>query len=505
MSGRVLLFNPRSASAKHRIPNSILQVGASIQGLYDYVLVDGNLERDAWHKIHSYLSTGKFSFFGCTVMPGPQLSQAIPFSKMVREQFPEIGIIWGGYFAANQYKSVLTSGFVDFVINGPGDRAFPKLLDALTHQQPYQHIQNLIYRREDGEVVKTPQEPLLDQDTLPQLPYEFLNTFYPMDRYLGKTFMGKRTIAYHSSMGCPFTCSFCAVVPIYNARWKGKSAALVYQDIKYLIDHHGADAIEFHDNNFFVSEKRTVEFARLIKDEHIQWWGEGRIDTLDKYSDESLKIMYEAGCKMIFCGAETSNDELLKKMDKGGTQSTEQMKRFAGRMGRIGIIPEYSFVLGFPAETQGKVLEQIDQDIEYIKEIKTINPHTEIIIYVYSPVATEGSELYEQVKSTGFRFPQKLEDWLAPEWQNFDLRKNPLTPWLTTKMVNKILGFETVLHAQYPTTSDFKVTKLQRYVMKLLSAARYNFNIFYFPYELKALQKFWLRYRQPEIEGFYQE
>lgn len=501
----VLLFNPRSANAKHRIPNSILQVGASIHGLYDYVLVDGNLERDPWEKIRGYLSSGKFRFFGCTVMPGPQLRQAIPFSKMIREQFPEIGIIWGGYFAANQCKSVLNSGFVDFVINGPGDRAFPRLLDALTQHQPYEQIQNLIYRQADGQIIKTHQEALLDQDTLPQLPYEYLNTFYPIDRYLGKTFMGKKTIAYHSSMGCPFTCSFCAVVPIYNARWKGKSAALIYQDVKYLIDQFGADAVEFHDNNFFVSEKRTVEFARLVKDEKIQWWGEGRIDTLDKYSDDSLAIMREAGCKMIFCGAETSNDDLLKKMDKGGTQTTEQMKRFAERMGKFGIIPEYSFVLGFPAETPEKVMEQIDRDIAYIKEIKTINPHTEIIIYVYSPVPTEGSEMYEQVKRSGFLFPERLEDWLAPAWQNFDLRKNPLTPWLTHKMINKILGFETVLNAQYPTSSDFKVTKLQRDVMKRLSYFRYNFNIFSFPYELKALQKFWLRYRQPEIEGFYQE
>jgi anaerobic magnesium-protoporphyrin IX monomethyl ester cyclase len=504
MANGVILFNPRSANSKYRIPNSILQVGASIHGKYDYVFVDGNLEQDPWSTIKSYLSTGRFKFFGSSVMPGPQLRQAIPFSKKVREEFPGITIVWGGYFAANQFKTVITSGFVDYVINGPGDHVFPQLLNCLINNESVDGLQNLIYRK-GTEVIKTSQAALADQDTLPQLPYDHLQTFYPLKKYLGKTFLGKKTAAYHSSMGCPFTCSFCAVVPIYNARWKGKSASLIYKDIKYLIDEHGVDAVEFHDNNFFVSEKRTVEFAKLIKNENIRWWGEGRIDTIDKYSDESLKIMRDAGCTMIFFGAETSNDDLLKKMDKGGTQTTAQMKRFAARMKDVGIIPEYSFVLGFPAETPEKVMEQIDRDIAYIKEIKSINPDTEIIIYVYSPVATEGSEMYEMVKKSGFNFPQKLEDWLSPEWQNFDLRKNPLTPWLTPRMVNKILGFETVLNARYPTLSDFKVTKLQRNVMHMLSSARYNFNIFNFPYELKALQKFWLKYRQPEIEGFYQE
>ncbi len=504
MANGVILFNPRSANSKYRIPNSILQVGASIHGRYDYVFVDGNLEQDPWMTIKNYLSTGRFRFFGSSVMPGPQLRQAIPFSKKIREEFPDITIIWGGYFAANQFKTVITSGFVDYIINGPGDHVFPQLLNALVNNESIDGLQNLIYRK-GTEVIKTAQAALADQDTLPQLPYDHLQSFYPLKKYLGKTFLGKKTAAYHSSMGCPFTCSFCAVVPIYNARWKGKSASLIYRDIKYLIDEHGADAVEFHDNNFFVSEKRTVEFAKLIKNENIRWWGEGRIDTIDKYSDESLKIMRDAGCTMIFFGAETSNDDLLKKMDKGGTQTTEQMKRFAARMKNVGIIPEYSFVLGFPAETPEKVMEQIDRDIAYIKEIKTINPDTEIIIYVYSPVATEGSEMYEMVKKSGFNFPQKLEDWLSPEWQNFDLRKNPLTPWLTARMVNKILGFETVLNARYPTLSDFKVTRLQRNVMHMLSSARYNFNFFKFPYELKALQKFWLKYRQPEIEGFYQE
>jgi radical SAM superfamily enzyme YgiQ (UPF0313 family) len=207
---------------------------------------------------------------------------------------------------------------------------------------------------------------------------------------------------------------------------------------------------------------------------------------------------------MIFFGAETSNDAWLKKMDKGGTQSTAQMKEFAARLKKFDIIPEYSFVLGFPAETPELVHAQIDQDIEYIKEIKSINPRTEIIIYVYSPVATEGSALFDAVKKSGFSFPEKLEDWLLPAWQNFDLRKNPLTPWLTPTMIDKILGFEAVLNAQYPTVSDFRLTPWKKRILKSLSSPRYKNNFFRMPYELKVLQRIW-RYRQPEIEGFVME
>jgi len=501
---KIILFNPRSANSKHRIPNSILQVGASLEGKYDYLFVDGNLELDAWAKLEKYLSTGDFKYFGCTVMPGQQLKQAINFTIRIREKFPEVINIWGGYFPSNQYKSVLNSGYVDFIINGPGDKAFPFLIESLENNNDTQSINNLIFKKND-EIVFTHKEDLIDQDLLPPLPYKKLNDFYPIKNYLGKTFMGNKTAAYHSSVGCPFTCSFCAVVPIYEARWKGKSARKVYNDIKFLIDEYEADAIEFHDNNFFVSEKRTVEFSELIKDAGINWWGEGRIDTINKYSDDSLNLMRESGCRMIFFGAETGNDDVLKQMDKGGTQSGEQIKSFAARMKKFDIIPEYSFVLGLPAESSEKVNRQINEDIEFIRNIKEINPATEIIIYLYSPVPTEGSELYNEVSKRGFKFPEKLEDWLNPEWENFDLRKNPLTPWLKPNMVNRIRNFETVLNAYYPTISDFKLTPFQKKMMRIFSSIRYRNKIYFLPYELKLLQKFWLKYRQPEVEGFYTE
>jgi radical SAM superfamily enzyme YgiQ (UPF0313 family) len=497
---QVLLFNPRSADYKFRIPNSILQVAASIEGLYDWVIVDGNRETDPLTKLMSYLQQGDVKYVGFTVMPGPQLKQAIPFAKAIKQQYPQVHMIWGGYFASNQYQAVLSSGFVDVVINGPGDYAFPQLLKAIEEQQSFDEIENLIYWKA-GKTHKTRKAELVNYDELKPLPYDKLNQQYSLTHYLGKTYLGNKTLAYHSSFGCPFTCSFCAVVPIYEARWKGKSAKGVYEEVKYVKEKWGADSIEFHDNNFFVSEKRVAEFSKLIKPEGMIWWGEGRIDTINKYSDETLTLMRESGCKMIFFGAETGNDEVLKKMDKGGTQTGEQIAAFAARMKKFDIIPEYSFVLGTPADTPAQVMKQIDEDIAFIKRIKDINPDTEIIIYVYSPVPTEGSEMYNKVLESGFQFPQKLEDWLSNSWENFDLRKNPLTPWLTADMIDKIKNFETVLNARYPTVSDIRLKPYQRKLIRTLAKFRYNHSWYTKPYELKALQKIW-QYRQPEIQGF---
>jgi hypothetical protein len=43
----ILLFNPRSARWKHRLPLSLLSVAAGLEGKYDYQIVDGNFETNA--------------------------------------------------------------------------------------------------------------------------------------------------------------------------------------------------------------------------------------------------------------------------------------------------------------------------------------------------------------------------------------------------------------------------------------------------------------------------
>ncbi len=477
-------------------------MGASIQQQYSYAFVDGNREQDAWLALKTYLDSPQLRYVGFTVMPGPQLKQAIPFSRCIKSQYPHLKIIWGGYFASNHAEVVLKSGYVDYIVRGPGDLAFPSLLQALDQDGPIEHIENLVFMDGRGEIVRTPTQALMDQDELPDLPYQQLARFYPLEHYLARTFLGKRTLAYHSSIGCPFTCSFCAVVPIYQARWRGKSAVKIYQDIRFFIENYGIDAVEFHDNNFFVSEKRVREFCDLVSEDALSWWGEGRIDTIDKYSDDTLDKMRLAGCKMIFFGAESGSDKILQQMDKGGRQTGAQIKAFAQRLRAFEIIPEYSFVLGLPGKNPKEVMAQIDDDIAFIKEIKEINPDTEIIIYIYSPVPTEGSALYHQIEEAGFAYPKTLEEWLEPDWIQFDLRKNPLTPWLTPQMVDKIKNFETVLNGYFPTKSDIKIKSWQRSMMRRISAFRYTHNIFSYPLEIKFLQKFWLRYRQPEWEGF---
>ena len=498
----ILLFNPW-ATRTGRVPNSLLHIAAALGDGYDIELVDGNLEPDPWAVIEPLLASGRFSFFGCTVMPGPQLRQAVPIARQVRERFAQVVTIWGGYFPSNHPQAVLRSGWVDYIVQSAGEGSLPALLQALCDGKSPDATPGLIFQR-DGQLVRTGRAPMPDLDKQPALPLKLLARRNPIARYLPRTFLGSRTHAMHTSMGCPFMCAFCAVVPLYQGRWEARSAELVASDVLQMRDAHGVDAIEFTDNNFFVSEKRVRAFAERMRGQGVAWWGEGRIDTIDRYSDQTLALMREAGCRMIFFGAESGDDEVLAMVDKGGRQSGEQILSFAARLLSFGIIPEYSFVLGFPRPTEAEVWAQIHRDIAFIRRLKDQSPATEIILYIYSPVPTEGSALQQNSQAAGFRFPATLEEWVSPAWESFDLHRNPLTPWLTPAMVRHIHDFETVINARYPTRTDFSLGDWGRRLMQVASLPRYWSGVYRRPLELKVLQRL-RRYTRPEVEGFYAE
>ncbi len=73
----------------------------------------------------------------------------------------------------------------------PGDVAFPQLMDAIVTQSSMGHIPNLIFK-ENNSIVKTKKDELYEQDDLPPLPYEKLDSFYSMKKYIGKSVLGKK-------------------------------------------------------------------------------------------------------------------------------------------------------------------------------------------------------------------------------------------------------------------------------------------------------------------------
>jgi radical SAM superfamily enzyme YgiQ (UPF0313 family) len=473
------------------MPLALLALGALLEGRHDYTIVDGNLDRDALASIDRLVRDGA-DMLGVTVMPGPQLADAVPICRELKARHPHLRIVWGGYFPTQHWDVSLKSGYVDYVVRGHGEIVFQSLIDRLAAGDNPTDLPGVAYLQPDGMPFTNATAPIPHPDVMPDFPYHRIE----VPRYARSSFMGRRTLAHHSSYGCPFFCNFCAVVNMVGGRWLAQSAERTASVTRRLVTDYGADAVEFYDNNFFVHEARTVDFSERIMDLGIGWWGDARIDTLLRYSDRSWQQMRDSGLRMVFMGAESGSDETLKRMNKGGSASTDKTLFIAEKMRAYGIVPEFSFVLGNPPDPEGDV----QNTLEFIRKVKRVNPHTEIIMYVYTPVPLAG-ELYEEAKAEGFAFPRTLEEWVSDDWQDFALRRSASIPWLADPLRRRMRDFERVLSAYYPTITNPNLRGVRRTVLRAASAWRYHLGFYSYPWELRPLQKI-LAYQRPETCGF---
>ena len=488
----LVLYNPpSSARRKPVMPLSLLALGALLEGRHDYTIVDGNLDPNPLETIDGLVRRGADTL-GVTVMPGPQLADAVPLCREMKTRHPDLRVIWGGYFPTQHWDVSLKSGYVDYVVRGHGEVVFSDLVDRLSSGADPTNLAGVAYCQPDGMPFTNPTAPIPHPDSMPEFPYHRID----VRRYARSSFMGKRTLAHHSSYGCPFFCNFCAVVNMVGGRWLAQSAERTAGVARRLVRDYGADAVEFYDNNFFVHEARTAEFAERILDLGIGWWGESRIDTLLRYSDRSWRLMRDSGLRMVFMGAESGSDETLKRMNKGGSASTDKTLAMAEKARQYNIVPEFSFVLGNPPDPEADV----HGTLEFIRKVKRVNPQTEIIMYVYTPVPLAG-ELYDEARAEGFAFPQTLDEWISDDWQDFAQRRSAQIPWLADPIRRHLRDFERVLSAYYPTVTNPSLRGVRRFLLRAASSWRYHLGIYGYPLELRPLQRV-LAYQRPETCGF---
>jgi len=485
----IILYNPRATKPRNRrFPLSIMALAAVLEDREEYQIVDGNVDANPTETILNLIRRNNVELLGVTVMPGPQMVSAMNSSKEIRNQFPKLPIVWGGYFPSTYTDACLNVRYVDYVVRGQGEETLLELLDAMRGKRKFEGILGLSYKDVFGLHRHNPERLMKPPDTFPWAPFHRL----PVEKYLRPSFFGKRTAAHHASIGCPFRCSFCGVHAVYGNRELVESAARTEAILRHLKTQYGIDSVQFYDMNFFVRESHARDLAERLVPLGLRWWCEARIDTFTRYSHATLEAIRRAGCAMIFFGAESGSDWVLKEMQKDIT--IEQTLAVAQRIREYGIIPEFSFVIGNPRDPERDTRETL----EFIRKIKTVNRQSEIIIYHYTPVP-QRTAMYGNIDGQ-ISFPTSPEEWATKRWMDFTLRIDPNTPWLKRKTKKLIDNFEVVVNSRWPTVQDIRAPRWSRALLKTLSSWRYAARVYAFPKELRLAQQF-IALRKPKQES----
>lgn len=485
----IILLHPRSTRPKNRrFPLSVLSLAAVMEGREDYVIIDGNVDPDPGATLDRVMRETPAELLAVSVMPGPQMASAIPLCREFRRKYPSVPVVWGGYFPSLYPEPVLNAGYVDFAVIGQGEDTFVELIEALRGGGDVSGVQGLAYSGAAGECVRSRERPFRSPNDFPHLPYHRVEAA----KYILPTFLGSRTAVHQASVGCPYQCSFCAVITAYGSREKMEDPARTEQVLGGLQREYGINAVQFYDNNFFLQEDRAREQAERFAPLGLRWWCEARIDAVLRFSDDTLEKLRRAGLSMVFFGAESGSDEILRQMKKNLT--SDQTLALADRLRRFGITPEFSFVVGNPADPEGDARDTI----AFVRKIKKLNPDAEIILQHYSPTP-QRERMYGGVEDR-VEFPTTLEEWATQPWLDFVNKTDPRVPWTTSRIKRRIDNFELVVSSRWPTAQDIMLPGWGRSLLRGLSGWRYRLGVYGFPFELRFAQRM-VQLRKPQFES----
>ena len=496
-----LLINPTITSpASARFPLSLLHLAAALDKTGSCEVIDGNVDRDFVGDTIRALRERHFDAVGISVMGGPQMAPSIEVSKAVREHFPDMPIVWGGYFPTLYTDTALRAPYVDYAIRGQGEESFPELMTALSRgsESSLERIGGLS-RKVGGEIVHNPNRRFSLADPNTVLPYDKLGD---PRRYLARTFLGRRTAAHQASVGCRFRCTFCGVAAMFGGATAVPATTRLERELSYLKYELGADSIQYFDHNFFDREEDMVPLLEIMAKLELPWWCYARSDALLKLSESSWKLVRKSRLRMAYIGAESPSGQMLKDIRKG--TRPDQTLEVAELCRRNGVIPELSFMVGPPENTE----EETELTFEFIRDLKRINPQSEIIVYVYTPLPESSRHEKDRGKRPGATlldvngepvvFPATPEEWTQQRWVDYACHAD--APWLTDKMRRRIRDFVTVLRCRYPTAQDLRSPRWAKRTLSVAASWRYSQRKYNRPWELELANRL-VKLRMPQVSG----
>jgi radical SAM superfamily enzyme YgiQ (UPF0313 family) len=336
------LFNIASGQSATMAPLGVLYVAAAAEdagytvSFHDYALESGP-DLFSVERIARFLAQEDTAVIGisCFANMLPYVALAAARLRALR---PDIRIILGGP-GPSAVAARLMERFpaIDMVVVGEGEETIVETLRSLRSGAPrWGSIPGLVWRNRDGSVVRNqPRARARELDRISPPAYHHVD----LRRY--------DVVGVIYARGCPYACTYCDVVSMWNRKNIARSLENVLLEIERLRVVWGVRHVAFVDDLFTVDRRRTLEFCREFRARGapVTWGCTTRIDRVD---GELLETMADAGCTYAFYGVESGSPKILARVNKviPFAQTAEAVKRSAA----LGMYVHTPLMWGFPFE-----------------------------------------------------------------------------------------------------------------------------------------------------------
>jgi anaerobic magnesium-protoporphyrin IX monomethyl ester cyclase len=316
---------------------------------------------------------------------------------------PSVPVAFGGPYATMLAHAIVTRfAVVDAVVRGEADDAFPAWVETGTDRGRWREVPNLVFVDAAGGSVATPMTRRgADLDALP---------FPDREQTLGPLRARDGALTLSTSRGCYAPCSFCLVQRVWSlaggAHWRGYGAGRVLEELAFLVEHLGARALTFVDDDFFgpgeAGGARALAIAegvrRLAPSLRLALYC--RPDDVVRHP-RAVDALVEAGWSKALLGVEAGSAVTLARYDKHLSAETS---RAAVRILRERDVRASLGVVFFhPWST----VEETAENLDFWERLLEENPNASTLLFG-AVVPLPGTALAAQLAEEGRFRPDGL-------------------------------------------------------------------------------------------------
>ena len=264
---------------------------------------------------------------------------------------------------------------------------FDFTIAEIAEGRPLDEVRGVTFRGPDGQVVHTPDRPILeDMDRLPYVTDVYRRDLNVDDYFIG--YLRHPYVSLYTGRGCRSRCTFCLwPQTVGGHRYRTRSAQHVLGEMARITElFPSVREVFFDDDTFTDDRQRAVEIARGMGRLGLTWSCNAKANV----PYETLTALRENGLRLLLVGYESGNQQILVNIKKG--VRVERARQFTKDCRDLGITIHGTFIVGLPGETT----ETIQETIRFAKEI---NPHS-LQVSIAAPYP--GTALYDQAKENGW-------------------------------------------------------------------------------------------------------
>ena len=329
--------------------NFVYLAGAARQAGLDAEIYDALNLGAGYPEIEGRLRESGADFVACTAITAT-VQDAVKILELAKTVHPGAVTLLGGVHASFMYRELLEScGALDYVVIGEGEATLRELLGVLESGGDPGSVPGVAFRRA-GEVVRTPERPLLGNlDELPAA-WDLLD----WDTYSYFVLPGSRLGSLSTSRGCDHDCSFCSQQRFWEKSWRPRAPQKVVEELELLYRSHQVSVFQITDEYPTRDPERWEAILDLLIARELPVFLMLETRLPDLIRDREILWKYrKAGVIHVSVGLEGKDQERLDSLKKG--MDLGQARVALDLLREHGIVSEVSFLLGFPDETPQSV------------------------------------------------------------------------------------------------------------------------------------------------------